>query len=111
MLDAITAPSTPPPTIRREDYRPPEWLVPSIELEFELGAEKTRVRSRMEVRRNGDHSNPLKLDAEGLVLVEASLDGAPVTPTYADEIITIPIAGDSALVETLVEISPAANTQ
>ena len=46
MLDAITAPTAPPPTIRREDYQPPEWLMPQIELEFELGAEKTLVRSR-----------------------------------------------------------------
>ncbi len=72
MLDAVTAPAAPPPTIRREDYRPPDWLVPRIELEFELGAEKTRVRSRLHVERNGGHDAPLILDAEGLVLVEAS---------------------------------------
>ena len=47
MLDAVTAPAAPPPTIRREDYRPPDWLVPRIELEFDLGAEKTRVRARL----------------------------------------------------------------
>ncbi|HEX4737754.1 MAG TPA: aminopeptidase N [Allosphingosinicella sp.] len=111
MLDAITAPTAPPPTIRREDYRPPEWLVPRIELEFELGAEKTRVRSRLHVERNGSHDAPLILDAEGVVLVEAHLDGAPVTPTTEDDRIIVPIAGDSALLEMLVEIAPAANTQ
>jgi aminopeptidase N len=111
MLDAITAPAAPPPTIRREDYRPPDWLVPQIELEFELGAEKTRVRSRLHVRRNGSHDNPLKLDAEGLVLIEASVDGAPVTPSYQDDLIIVPISGDEAVLETLVEIAPAANTE
>src|SRR3954471_8296277 len=107
MLDAITAPTAPPPTINREDYCQPEWLVPQIELEFELGAEKTRVRSRMQVRRNGSHSSPLKLDAQGLVLVEATLDGAPVTPVYEGDLITVPIPGDEAVLETLVEIAPA----
>src|SRR4051812_24040272 len=111
MLDAITAPTAPPPTIRREDYQPPEWLVPQIELEFALGAEKTLVRSRLQVRRNGDHENPLKLDAEGLVLVEAKVDGAPVACAHEDERIVVPIDGDEALVEMLVEIAPAANTQ
>src|SRR3954463_14667916 len=111
MLDIVASTVTPPPTIRREDYRPPEWLVPSIELEFELGAEKTRGRSRLSVRRNGSHDAPLKLDAQGLVLVEAMLDGAPVTPAYENDTIIVPIAGDEAVFETLVEIAPAANTQ
>lgn len=79
MLDAVTAPAAPPPTIRREDYSPPDWLVPRIELEFELGAEKTRVRARLRVERNGGHDRPLILNAEALELLEAGLDGAPVT--------------------------------
>jgi aminopeptidase N len=111
MLDALASPSAPPPTIKREDYRPPDWLVPSIELEFELGAERTLVRSRLQVRRSGDHREPLRLNAEGLVLVEAKVDGVSTTCAYEGDLITVPIAGDEALVETLVEIAPAANTQ
>ena len=65
MLDAQNAPAAPPVTIRREDYRPPEWLVPEIALEFELGAERTIVRARLEVERNGDHKAPLRLNAPG----------------------------------------------
>src|SRR4051812_17646898 len=111
MLDAITAPTSPPPTINREDYRPPEWLVPQIELEFELGAEKTRGRARPPGRRDGTPAGTPKPDAQGLVLVEATLEGAPVTPSYENDTITVPIAGDEAVLETLVEIAPAANTQ
>src|SRR3954467_8899599 len=51
MLDAQNAPAA-PAAIRREDYRPPDWLVPSIELEFDLGAERTRGRSILQVERS-----------------------------------------------------------
>ena len=37
MLDVLEAPAA-PATIRREEYRPPEWLVPEIALEFDLAA-------------------------------------------------------------------------
>ena len=62
MPDVRTAPAAPPPAIQREDYRPPEWLVPEIALEFELDAEHTRVRSTLTVERNGTHKLPLKAE-------------------------------------------------
>ena len=37
-------------TIRREDYRPPDWLVPEIELKFTLGVDTTRVQTKLEGR-------------------------------------------------------------
>ena len=78
--DAQTAPETPPsPThvaIRREDYRPPDWLVPEIQLDFDLGLERTRVRATLEVERNGDHDRPLRLDGDGLKLLSVKVDGA-----------------------------------
>ena len=46
------AEAPPSPThvaIRREDYRPPEWLVPEISLDFDLGIETTRVRATLSV--------------------------------------------------------------
>ena len=66
--DAQTAPEAPPsPThvaIRREDYRPPDWLVPEIRLDFDLGPERTRVRATLSVERNGAHERPLRLDGD-----------------------------------------------
>ena len=50
MLDAQNALAT-PVTIRREDYAPPAWAVPSVDLEFDLAAERTRVRATLEVTR------------------------------------------------------------
>ncbi|MEA3060967.1 MAG: aminopeptidase, partial [Sphingomonadales bacterium] len=111
MLDVQTAPAAPPAAIRREDYRPPDWLVPEIALDFALDAERTRVRARLEVTRNGAHDRPLKLDAQALTLVEVKVDGKPAEHSYADCVLTVPLAGESATIETIVEIAPRANTQ
>jgi aminopeptidase N len=111
MLDALNAPAAPPVAVRREDYRPPEWLVSEIGLEFDLGAERTIVRSVLNVERNGDHKAPLKLNAQGLTLIKVTIDGAPVNYWYEKDILRIPVEGDSATVETEVAIAPGANTQ
>jgi aminopeptidase N len=111
MLDAQTAPAAPPAAIRREDYRPPDWLVPEIALDFELDPERTLVRARLAVTRNGEHDRPLKLDAEALTLIEVKVDGEAAEHSYADSVLTIPLARVSATLETLVELAPRANTQ
>ena len=38
--------------IRREDYIPPDWLVPEIALTFELDPKSTRVQAKLTVERN-----------------------------------------------------------
>jgi aminopeptidase N len=110
MLDAQNAPAA-PTTVRREDYRPPDWLVPEIALDFELDAERSRVRSTLQVRRNGAHDRPLVLDAEALRLVSLSVDGREASHSLEGALLTVAITGDSAAVETLVEIEPRSNTQ
>jgi len=52
MLDVQTATAHPHVT-RREDYQPPDWLVPEIHLDFDLGTDTTRVRATLSVERNG----------------------------------------------------------
>ncbi|HYE26738.1 MAG TPA: aminopeptidase N [Allosphingosinicella sp.] len=110
MLDAQIAAAAPQP-VRREDYRPPDWRVPQIELDFELGAERTRVRSRLSVERNGAHDRPLRLDAQGLDLLDVSVDGKAAVCRIEGDGLTIAVPADWAVVETLVEIAPRANTQ
>ncbi|WP_166038368.1 aminopeptidase N [Sphingosinicella sp. YJ22] len=109
MLDARSAPAAPPAATRREDYRPPAWAVPEIALEFELGAERTIVRSRLTVERNGDA--PLTLNTEAGKILSVKVDGAPVDAQPADDKLVIPLTGAAHVVETETEISPAANTQ
>ena len=113
--DAAVAPDAPPaPThvsIRREDYREPDWLVPEIRLVFDLGAARTRVRATLNVERNGSHDRPLRLDGDELKLVSVQIDGMEGSHRMEGEQLVIEVTGEAALVETEVEISPAANTK
>jgi aminopeptidase N len=113
--DAQTAPEAPPSpthvTIRREDYRPPDWLVPELRLDFDLGLERTRVRAMLKVERNGGHDRPLVLDGDDLKLLSVKVDGADGKWRLDEPRLVIEIDGDSATLETEVEIAPAANTK
>src|SRR5690349_10927568 len=95
--DAETAPEAPlSPThmaIRREDYRPPDWLVPEIRLEFDLDPERTRVRATLSVERNGTHDRPLRLDGDGLKLVSVKVDGAEAAHRVDGEQLVIELTG------------------
>ncbi|MFL6759007.1 aminopeptidase N [Sphingomonas sp.] len=123
MLDVRTttipgAPTTPEaplsPThvaIRREDYRPPDWLVPDIRLDFDLGLERTRVRATLSVERNGNHDRPLRLDGDELELASARVDGLPAEYRMDGPALVVDLAGERATIEIEVVIHPAANTK
>ncbi len=111
MLDIQNAPAAPPVAVRREDYRPPDWLVPEISLEFDLDAERTVVRASLEVERNGEADAPLRLNAEGLKLLSVTVNGKQAAHRYEDDVLTVPLTDDAATVETVVEIAPKANSQ
>src|SRR5918912_1407421 len=69
-------PETPRP-VRLEDYRPPSHLIDTVDLDIALAPTRTRVHSRMTVRRNPEARNPdaLHLDGEHLELEEIKIDG------------------------------------
>src|SRR6185369_13518385 len=97
--------------IRREDYRPPDWLVPEIHLDFDLGTDTTRVRATLSVERNGTHDRPLRLDGDQLEVVSANVDGRPADFRMDGPALVISIDGNRATVETEVTIHPSANTR
>ena len=116
MADVRTITESPPApvqhaTTRREDYRPPDWLVPEIELDFTLDPGTTRVRSTLNVTRNGAHEHPLRLEGDGLAPLRVSVDGGDARWSMDGPALVIELAGDRATVETEVEIRPAANTK
>src|SRR5947209_10500910 len=97
--DAQTAPEAPPSpehvAIRREHYRPPDWLVPEIRLEFDLDPERTRVRATLSVERNGAHDRPLRLDGDDLRLLSLHVEGAEAPSRFESEHLVVKTARDS----------------
>src|SRR3954449_13269597 len=96
--DAAVAPEAPllpaHAAIRREDYCPPDWLVPEIRLDFDLGIERTRVRATLSVERNGEHDRPLKLDGDAVKLLSVKVDGSDGKWRLEGEQLIVAVAGD-----------------
>ena len=70
----------PPLPTRLADYRPPDFLIDEVALEFDLGDSETLVKSHLELRRNPEAAAPaapLCLDGEELELVAISLSQLP----------------------------------
>jgi aminopeptidase N len=110
-VPAEAPPSPTHVTIRREDYRPPEWLVPEISLDFALDPEATRVRATLQVVRNGEHGAPLRLDGDELTPKWVRVDGQDAQWWIEGDQLVVDVAGDRATVETEVVIDPTANTK
>ncbi|HEX6411377.1 MAG TPA: aminopeptidase N [Sphingomicrobium sp.] len=98
-------------TIRREDYRPPDWLVPEIRLDFALDGDATRVRALLSVTRNGAHDRPLRLDGDGITPAKVLSNGQDVVWRMDGPTLVIDVDGDEARIETEVVIHPSANTK
>jgi aminopeptidase N len=64
-------------TVRLEDYRPPDWLVETVDLDVALDPKATRVRATLTVKPNSNAAAPapLVLDGEALDLRSILLDG------------------------------------
>jgi aminopeptidase N len=111
MLDALNAPAA-PHSIHRSDYQPPDWMVPTLALDFDLAPAQTRVKATLSVSRNGAHDRPLRLNGDGLVPLRVRVDGEETCDWAMDGTdLVIPITSASATVETEVEIAPDKNTQ
>ena len=117
LSDAETVPDAAPAAtpahieVRRGDYRPPDWLVPEIALDFALDAARTIVTATLTVERNGDHQRPLRLDGSELELLSLKVDGEPVAPRFEGGQLVVDLATNLATIETQVAIAPAANTK
>jgi aminopeptidase N len=106
-----------PRPVRLQDYRPPDWLVETVELDVSLDPSATRVRAALLIKPNPKASAPapLLLDGDGLKLVSLRLDGAPLAPEHyvaTPDHLTLAQPPQRAFrleIETLVD--PSANTQ
>src|SRR5512143_4047405 len=104
-----------PKAIRREDYRPPDYRIETVDLDFDLGAEATRVKAKLAIRAADEGATqPLVLDGDELKLVSIALDGNRLAPgDYAidDKSLTIARPPKSFTLAIETEIAPAANTK
>lgn len=97
------------------DYRPPDFLVDSVELSFELDAAATRVKSRLELRRNpaAAPDAPLRLNGEALTLRGIVRDGEALGGNQYqldDDALIVPHMPDVCTLTIETEIAPTLNT-
>ena len=112
MTDASSSP-VPPVTIHRTAYRPPEWRVPEVALDFALGLEETRVTAALSVVRDADAPAPLVLRGDALTAEAVRVDGEAWNGWRMDGPDLVVDLGDrtAAVVEVDTRIDPAANSQ
>jgi aminopeptidase N len=102
-------------TIHLADYRPPEFLIDSVDLAFDLDGARTVVRNKMHVRRAHDapRNGPLRLDGVRQQLLHVILDGETLGPNrYAldSDGMTLSDVPDEFELEIETAIHPAKNT-
>jgi len=116
MLD-VSPDTTPPQPVRLTDYRPPTFVIDTVDLVFELNGTDTRVKSHLRIRRDPDASDPtepLHLDGEELELRSLALDGEPLgTNRYqlmAEGGLVLADVPDAFTLDIETRIAPASNT-
>ena len=113
-----TRADTPPQPTRLSDYRPPDFLVETVDLEFDLDPAETRVVSNSapapQPRRRSAPTAALRLDGDELDLVALTLDGRPLAAgdyrIEPDGALVIAEVPDSFVLEIRTRIVPERNT-
>ena len=105
-----------PQVVHRRDYRPPDYRIDSVDLDFDLREDETLVRARLAIRRDpavqGD-APPLVLAGQGLETLSLAIDGRPLgAREYGidDDALEIPSPPERFELESLVRIHPERNT-
>ena len=105
-----------PSAIYLKDYRKPDYLIDTIDLEFDLQDGQTQVRSIMKVRRRDgvSASASMVLDGQELELVSVTVNESPreiTTLSVTDETLTLTSLPDEFVLEIVCSIKPELNTK
>ena len=102
-----------PKTIYRKDYKTPDFLIDSVDLAFDIYDGRTRVASKLDIKRNGTNQAPLVLDGESLEIISLSINGRALSADeyrYANGKLTVENVPDQVCFEAEVDIVPEENT-
>ncbi|MGN3974767.1 aminopeptidase N [Tsuneonella sp. SYSU-LHT278] len=113
MADAPPLPVE-PPVIRREDYKPFPWRVPTTCLDFALGIEATRVTATLAVEPNPDAepSETIRLSGDGPEPLSVEVDGQGSNSWRMEGgDLVVPLAPGAHELTVVTQIDPAANSQ
>ena len=105
-----------PHAIYLKDYQAPAYWVDQVEMEFELSAPTTRVKTVLHLRRNHDvatASTPLVLDGHDMTLLSLAIDSKKLAADayqIDSETLTIHQVPSQFTLESVCEIHPASNT-
>jgi len=105
-----------PSAIYLKDYRKPDYLIDSVDLEFDLQQGQTKVRSLLHVRRRDGVSEAASfvLDGQELELISVSVNDTPLdtsTLLLTDENLTLTSLPDQFRLEIVCIIRPETNTK
>jgi len=104
-------------TIHLKDYRPPDYLIETVNLEFDLDEKRTTVKSLFTVVCNHDKCegiHPFVLNGKDLVLKSLKLDGRPLAEhefKIDDHSLTLLPVPNRFVLEIETEINPSANSE
>ena len=99
-----------PGAIYLNEYQAPDFLIDTVDLEFNLEAQSTTVKSSITFIKQ--HEAPLVLNGQGLSLMSVKLDHHLLTRdqyTCDDDSLTIEQVPDRFLLEVVTEIKPHEN--
>jgi len=106
-----------PRTTYLKDYKVPEFLIDTIDLEFELEEDITKVKSQMHFTKNSasDYTgSDLILQGEKLILKSITIDGEILDAAryqVDDDSLTIHSVPDQFILEIITWIKPQENTE
>jgi aminopeptidase N len=103
--------------VRLADYRPPDWLVETVDLDVSLHPTKTKVRSRLKLKPNPQAAAPaaVVLDGDELHLTGIKVDGqelaADAYVATADGLTIMQPPPRPFVLDIETELDPSANTK
>ncbi len=100
--------------IRLKDYRPPDFAIDTVHLDFRLAPRATAVTATLALRPTGG-SSELKLDGDELTLVSIAIDGESLDPARyqvsADGLVISEVPDQPFELKITTEIDPTGNTK